>query len=227
MDPVVYLSIDDVGPSLRYLTRNRPESLFALRFYGKLREWHRRFGVRFNLYCFTRLADFTISQVLDSYAQEFRESGEWLRFGFHGQANVPFLQTRAFREEFDLFQENALRLGMAGTDILRVHCWRATPEQEVFLRQRGIRVLLSPDEPGLPYDSGGTWLENGLEHWRTDVRFEHLTELTEETLRIGRKRIAAFTHEWAFDNCADRIEKALTLYKENGYRFCVNANLKL
>jgi len=45
----VYLSIDDVGASLRYLTRSRPDSLFDMRFYGKLREYHMRFGAGFCL----------------------------------------------------------------------------------------------------------------------------------------------------------------------------------
>lgn len=220
MDRRVYFSIDDAGPSLRYLTRSGEESIFALRFYGRLREWHRRFGARFDLYCFSRLEDFSLSLVPDRYAEEFRENGDWLRFGFHGLPGMPFLKTAAYQEEYALFRENAQRLGMAGTDVLRVHYWNASPEQAEFLRRQGIRVLLAKDDPEAPGDPGGTWVENGLERWRTNVRFERLPAVTEEALYLGRERVVAFTHEWAFDGCADLIEEALTLYQRNGYRFC-------
>ncbi len=220
MDRQVYLSIDDVGPSLRYLTRSRPDSLFDMRFYEKLREYHMRFGAGFCLYCFSRLEDFAICEIPERYAEEFRENGEWLRFGFHGRGDTPFYQTRGFREEFALFRETARRLDMAGTDILRVHCWRAAPEQSAFLREQGIHVLLSPDRPDPLHDPGGVFFEDGLEHWPTGVRFEALTAVNEETLRIGAERVVAFTHEWAFEERAPQIEEALALYKRHGYELC-------
>jgi len=161
-----------------------------------------------------------ISEIPERYAEEFRESGEWLRFGFHGRGDMPFWHTRDFREEFALFRETAHRLNMAGTDILRVHCWRAAPEKSAFLREQGIRILLSTDRPDPLCDPGGTFFEDGLEHWRTDVRFEDLTAVNEGTLRIGAQRVVAFTHEWVFEERARQIEEALALYKSNGYELC-------
>lgn len=52
---IAHYSIDDVWKSLRYLERNRPKSLFDMRFFGTLKGFHERFQVRFSLYCIMKM----------------------------------------------------------------------------------------------------------------------------------------------------------------------------
>jgi hypothetical protein len=215
----VHISIDDVGASLRYLTMARMNSLFDLRLYGKLVEWHEKYDAKFSLYCFALADQFMISEIPDFYARDFSVSADWLKLGYHGKCTVPFAEEAGYEAGFDLVDNTLTRLGAGKTDTLRLHCWRATPEQKEFLRRKGVAALLYYDDDCLRYDENDTFLHCGLIHRRTRVRFENISEVTSDALCVGRKNIAAFTHEWCFDKEAEKMEIALRFYKEHGYEF--------
>lgn len=217
---VVHISIDDVGNSLKWLTDNRPISLFDMRLFGKMKQWHEFYGAKFTLYCFALIDSFLISEVPLRYAEDFNNASDWLKFGFHGKrGNCRFAEETGYEAGFELVDQTITRLGGGTTDILRLHSWQGTPEQKRFLAGKGIRTLLYPDDDGLGYDDTDVFHDCGLTHWRTRVWYEKIDSINEQSIFVGKQHIAAFTHEWCFDKEADKIEKSLAIYRYNGYEF--------
>lgn len=152
------MSIDDIGKSLRWLSYNKPNSIFDMRLYGQLKQWHDTYNARFSLYCFAMLDDYLITEMPDTYADELGKSGDWLKFGFHGKNNSRFFDEKGYKAGYALFVKAAENAGMPVTDTIRLHNWLASDEQKTFLHTQGIHTLLYPDDERFPYsDQDGSF----------------------------------------------------------------------
>ncbi|MDR3301789.1 MAG: hypothetical protein LBT01_04565 [Spirochaetaceae bacterium] len=217
-----HLSVDDVGESLRRLASatNATNGLFDIAFFNTIKKWHERFGIKITLYCYALANDFIISEIPSCYRRDFVQNASWLKFGYHAKCAKPFIEETGYKAGFNLFNDTIKRLGAGKTNTLRLHYWQANPEQKKFLRSKGVRTLLTKDDDSLPYNENDIFQSEGLMHRRTRIRFENIdTVITPEVLQIGNKYIVAFTHEWCFDKEAEKIERALQLYSEHGYKF--------
>jgi len=216
----VHFSIDDIGQSFKWLTTNRPKSLFDMRLYGQLKTLHEKFGTIFTLYCFALVEQFLISEIPSAYSAEFKANAHWLKIGFHGKCgNYPFAQETGYREGFELVDKTIERLSAGKTNILRLHSWQATPDQKKFLFEKGVFTLLYPDDDCLRYGSNDEFTHCSLTHRRTRVCLERSEEINDRTLHIGREQIAVFTHEWCFERVSGKLEESLKIYRDNGYEF--------
>jgi hypothetical protein len=216
---IIHFSIDDVCRAFRYLTKNRPASIFDMRLFGTLREWHNEFGLLVSLYCFNEMDNFMFSQIPKEYAEDFRASCDWLKIGFHGKCgNYPFKHEVDYIAGFESMEQTISRLGMGKTNILRLHTWQATQSQKKFLAERGIKILLYPNDD-TEYDKNDAFNDGIITHWRTRVWFEKIELITENSLCVGLKRICAFTHEQHFECEIEKIQKALKIYGRAGYEY--------
>ncbi len=215
----IHFSIDDVGRSLGWLTANRPQSIWHMRLFSKLREWHERFGLITTLYCFTNEYGFNIADMPGEYAGELKSCATWLRFGYHGNSDTPFAEERDYEAGFYLFRSAMERLGAGGTDTLRLHNWLATGDQKRFLAKEGVRALLYPDDDAFPYDERDCFLDGGIMHKRTRVRFDSIQDADMKTLHLNRREVCAFAHEWCFEENAGKIERSIRLYRDMGFEF--------
>jgi hypothetical protein len=214
------MSIDDVGGSSCWRMHNKPSNMFDMPLFGKLRDWHNEYGAKFTMYVFAMIDNFNISENLESYAHELSENNNWLRFGYHGNRGLAFSSETDYQEGFELVKSTLSKFGAGTTDILRLHSWLATSAQKEFLRAEGkVRTLLYPDDDSFGYDAADLFIDCGLLHRRTNIWFEKMEAINEETLVIGRPYICAFTHEWCFEAMADRIERSLRIFRKNGYEF--------
>lgn len=217
--PQLHLSIDDIGKSLTWLAQNKPDSIFDMRLFGTLLQWHKEYEAKFTLYCFPIDSSILTKEMLLSYANEFQLNSNWLRFGYHGRGEKQFYDDEQYKNDFLNFNMARQQLKMGRTAIIRLHYWLANDEQKNFLSQHGVRILLYPDRESIPYGEDDTFYDENLEYWKTGVRFEALEAINNETLQIGKKRVVAFTHERFFDKEKEKIENALCLYKMKGYCF--------
>lgn len=215
----IHLSIDDIGKSLTWLARYKPDSIFDMRLYGTLLQWHKEYKAKFTLYCFPIDSNILTQEMLLSYVDEFRINSNWLRFGYHGRNEIRFCNDGQYKDDFLNFNRVARQLEMGRTATIRLHYWLANDEQKRFLFQHGIRTLLYPDIESIPYGKDDTFYDGNLEYWKTGVRFETLEVINNDTLQIGKKRVVAFTHERFFDKEKEKMEKAFYLYKMKGYFF--------
>ena len=217
----VHLSIDDVGKSLRWISNERPASIFGARFFGTLRRWHEQYNAMFTLYAYLEIESFSITDFPLQYVDDFRKNAHWLKLGYHGNSTISFIEETDYEKGFVQFNNAASRLNAGKTDTLRLHYWKATPQQKDFLSRSGVSCLLYPDDSGLPYGENDTFYDCGLLHRRTRVRFENIDEITPHSLAIGREHVDAFTHEWCFDEVASKMENAMEIYSKHGYGFIV------
>jgi hypothetical protein len=215
----VHISVDDVEKSLAWLINNQPNSIFDSTFFDELRKWHNEFGAVFTLYIFSETEHFKVTDIPIRYAHEFSSNSNWLKFGYHSNSHIPFVQEKDYEKGFRLVEQKLNELGAGKTDILRLHYWHVTSEQKIFLRNNGVSCLLYPDDEALPYDEDDSFCDNSLLHKRTRIRFENLTITDSTSLDIGRCHIIAFTHEWCFPSIIQTLENALRIYSENGYKF--------
>ena len=215
-----HFSIDDVGRSLRWLTKTRPASFFDMRLFGKLQEWRHKYGLLTTLYCFATIDEFDLMQIPQEYAKEFEANSDWLKLGFHGKSgDYPFSQESDYVEGYNTAAAAISNLGAGTTNMLRLHSWVATDKQKRLLLDVGVETLLYPDNEDLPYDCNGEFVQDGITHKRTDVWFEKLPSLSPVSLCVGNKEVIAFTHEWCFDHEAEKIDEALSIYRNHGYSF--------
>ena len=186
-----------------------------MRFFGKLHDFKERFGLKITLYCFWEIGDgLTFCDIPGRNMYEFSENSKWLNFGFHSKNYEPFYQSFSWEESFDEFTKCVKHFEIGGTDILRLHYWKATEKQKRKLSSKGILTLLSPP------NSKELYYENGIYYRRTNTYFEKVNEnITDSILEIGNSCLIAFTHEKSFENQISKIEVALKFYKKNNYCF--------
>ena len=94
----IHLSIDDIGKSLTWLANYKPDSIFDMRLYGTLLQWHKEYEAKFTLYCFPIDSNILTQEMLLSYADEFRINSNWLRFGYHGRNETRFCDDGQYAE---------------------------------------------------------------------------------------------------------------------------------
>jgi hypothetical protein len=196
-------------------------SIFTPPFFAELKKLHDKYDAKFTLYCYAFTGQFLISEIPSFFRQEFKTNKDWLKLGFHQKCDMPFLEEEGYAAGFELVERTVKRLRCGRTNTLRLHSWKANPEQKNFLRNKGVTTLLTEDDDSLPYNDDDFFISQGIVHRRTRVRFENLNVINPSTLAIGRKHIVAFTHEWCFADTAEKIEKALSLYRKHGYEFIV------
>lgn len=215
----VHFSIDDVGSSLEWLAHNRPNSIFDMRFFGKLRYLHEKYGTKISLYCFPLCEELLSADCIEQYYNEFYENSDWLKFAYHGRSEMRFCDNEAYVGDIEKFIGDAKKIGMSLTDIIRLHYWDATEEQKNYLKAIGIHAILYRNDDSIQYNERDFFIDGGVQHWRTTVQFERIKEINYKTCGIAAERIVAFTHENKFEQNFDKIESALKIYIDNGYEF--------
>ncbi len=96
MEKQAFFFIDDVIWCLRDIAREKPKSIFDNAFFGMLKKAHDDYGMTVQLNLFYRTdffygeeKEFTLSQMPDTYKNEFEEASSWLRFAFHAKQEFP------------------------------------------------------------------------------------------------------------------------------------------
>ena len=82
----MHISFDDVALCLKNLSKNNYDSLYDEPFFGWLKDLHDRYGAKFSLYVYPAASN--LSNVPDTYAAEFSDASDWLKFGIHAPIDV-------------------------------------------------------------------------------------------------------------------------------------------
>ena len=235
----VHFSIDDCLNSLRFLTENQHQftSIFDLDFYGKLREYHNKYNASFSLYLFEEKNGFQIQDVCTKYKREFEENKDWLRFGFHGSERLESLSSE---ESFPVFCEaykntkNALNnfaSDQAWVDLIRLHRYQATSQEVAFLREQGIKGLLTAhDDERISYDltsdetaivnCQGTFNKNDIKYQKTNLCVEFMSDELEELVCYeDKEELVIFAHEWKFKQKINKLDKIMEWLEANSFTF--------
>ncbi len=197
----VHFSIDDVCDTLRWCAYNQPKSIFDMDFFGDLKKWHEKHGIKATLYCFFKNKDFCVTQLPDRYCEELRKEHDWLRLAYHGSMDEK-AGKEVFQQEKEAFEKI---LGREDVSAIRLHRWNAP--KGVVDNMTG--VLLCPDHHEcLPYDlsveewdrlkSTGTIEKGKRTYWITDFRFDNMEKADELDRFVEKERLIIFGHEWMY-----------------------------
>lgn len=236
---VAHISIDDVSKCFNNLCEDsmKYESIFEEPFFSYLKELHDDFNCTLTCYCFEKDCDYNISKMPSKYAREFTENSDWLKFGFHGikpsshkPNNVKYSE---FTTAFSNFQKEVGRFASCHNiaTMLRLDYFYATPGEVLFLRNNGVRTLLSADDDRrnyyLPYQKNRQLINensihyDGLKYLRTNIRIEN-TDFPYLNILRNRERdtLVIFTHEWKLDRINKyKLRRMIKILKEQNYKF--------
>ncbi len=142
--------IDDNIYCLRDIQSKNLKSLFDSEYMGRLREFHRQYGVKFMLNMFYRTPekDFCLSDFSNRYRSEWRDNADWLQMAFHAREEFPdrsflTMSREQLAADIDLIQNEIVRIAGEGS-LAPTTClhWGAIDREmlSLFVR-RGTKVF--------------------------------------------------------------------------------------
>lgn len=236
---VAHISIDDVSKCFNNISEDSAKyrSIFDEPFFSFLKELHDDYNCAFTCYCFVNDSDFNVSQIPNKFARELTDNSDWLKFGFHGikpsihkPTNVKYLE---FASAFSHFQKEVMRFASSHNiaSILRLDYYYATSGEVVFLKNNGVRTLLSADDDRrsyyLPFQRNKQLINknsihyDGLKYLRTNIKIEN-TVFPYINILQNRERdtLVIFTHEWKLGRLNKyKLRRTIKILKEQDYKF--------
>ena len=141
---------DDCCFFLRWITLNRPQSIFDEMFLKRLRDIHNKYGSKFmlNLFYHDDHHDFCIADMPSDYKAEFQANADWLKLSFHAKSEFPdrpyqHADQAKLAADFDLIHQEICRFAGEEAFIppMVIHWAITNPENFAVLKQRGTKCL--------------------------------------------------------------------------------------
>lgn len=212
-----HISIDDVSHVFSDLSRNADsyESIFQNSFLSHLKEMHDTYGLKVTLYSYETADTFSISRFPRKYHDDFINSSDWLRIGFHYispnfSKDIPAINVMESYRRFN----NALSIIADPSVIaksLRLHYFFGTDSLITFINNwGGVNTLLTADDPRISYDltppqdsilkTNGIFRKNGITYIPTTLRIENFATPHAIARHLSKKdTVVVFTHEWIIE----------------------------
>lgn len=204
----VHLSLDDFSEALASLSETKTASVYDQPTFHWLKSMHEATGAKFTLYTYARAKTWKIGDVPPGVWKELAANG-WVKVGLH--ASRPESQNEDLAElhealvDFEKAVPPELRAA-----TLRLHYYNAPREAIPFLREHGVRTLLSAHDNRISYSlpraandsllAAQRLLRDSLEYERTDFRSElSLFPIFDVWSRLRDDKLVVFTHEWTLD----------------------------
>lgn len=205
---MIHYSIDDFIDAFLDLSENNYHSIWEQKTFAGLKELHDTYGMSFSGYAFYRTDRGCLSQVPDRYAEEFKATAGWLKFGFHGTEYATNYGSKKFpspdaiddyhraKQDYEQVVNELLRITGSEASIdkcPRIHYYAGTLEDCRGFRDAecGITGLISAEDDRECYylDEKAHEVLNaknyyrdeklGLDFYRTCIRLENVATLAE------------------------------------------------
>ncbi len=214
----IHFSVDDVINCFENLTinENRYGSAFDEPFLAYIKSLHKKYNARVSLYCFYEKEGFSLADCTEKFADEFKESSGWLKFGFHAEKSA---KDNTFDGGgYEMFVSQIERI--TGT----LNCLTQTVRLDYFSGGKrfvesisdgntrcGIRQLLCADSNSRDsyyldsvqkseLNKNELLFADNLTFVKTDFRFDdtkNFMELFSENK--DESEVVVFTHEWLLE----------------------------
>lgn len=239
---VFHLSFDDVIACLEDISINEYKSIFDNSFFAWLKSLHNQYGCVISLYVYYENDDFSLTQCTDNYLDEFRENGDWLRFGFHARNGaMSYNENAIYYDYIKTICELERIVGSEQIDnVIRIHGFEGKKEEIADLvkaDQQPIIGLLTADDNRLSYyldERRNSFIychdeledeELGLKFASTDMRIEYISSIEDKIEELQTDSwnnqlgdLVIFSHEWAINTKTKyKIEKLCDYARNNGY----------
>ena len=86
----IHFSVDDAINCFENLTRNEKkyDSAFEEPFFAWIKSLHEKYDAKVSLYCFYEKEGFSLADCTELFADDFKASSGWLKFGFHAEKAI-------------------------------------------------------------------------------------------------------------------------------------------
>ncbi len=141
-------TVDDNIRFLKELTETAPVSLFCHPYAAMLRRLHENYDLKIQLNLFYQTEGFTLSQMTDRYAEEWRACSPWLKLSFHSREETvcPYEKSDYWEvyEDACAVQREILRFASRESlaKTTTVHYCQTTEEGLRALADVGVQGLL-------------------------------------------------------------------------------------
>lgn len=234
MEKISYFFIDDVIWTFRDIARKNPKSLFDNEYMKMLKKAHDDNGLTVQLNLFYRTDffygndEFTLSEMPDTYKDEFQANKNWLRLAFHAKQEFPdYPHVNATYEDvkavFETIKKEVERFAGPGcySDVLCTHWLPLSKEACQALADCGIRLVaptaghkweFDGDESKLPYGHAAR-----LKHNRQPETMLYTRETNDERIRAS---ICGYNHvsNEEFEKCRGKNSSIKDKELNIGYR---------
>lgn len=211
--PYMHLSVDDCITSFQWIAQNSPTSIFEDARFAVYKEMHDKYGACISIYCFyeTSGGSFNLTQMPDTYKQEFIDNSDWLKIGFHGvdsTTNYTTIDTTTGVEHYNRIVNEIYRFaGYSSIDNMpRFSMFKGNNDLFTELKEYGLVGVLTAD----------------------DTRTDNSGLSTSERTALGlcddyynfSREFYYIKSEWRLDttNATQVIEQLETLYKSQNNR---------
>lgn len=215
----VHISLDDVKGIFKVLANGTCDSIFQTRTLKYLKTMHELYGVQIYLFCTYKDGEYSLENVPDCYADEFRQNLDWLKFGFHCyQEKSIYSEMDAvdFERYFKMFHEQIKRITGQEEHVtaLRIHGFWGNEKICRNLQEHGLTTLFTADDDRKSYyldqkaenilRDHGVYFDpvQNLRFVRSVTRLENAADIMGEMQarqKTGWDTISIFTHEWQMD----------------------------
>ena len=141
-------TMDDNILFFKNIAENKPKSIFENPYLAMLFRLHQRFDLKVQLNLFYQTEGFDLSQMPDTYKNEWAENSDWLKLSFHSKddSENPYISS-GYDEVFaDCDAVNREILRFAGEKTLAktttIHYAKATKEGISAVADNGVKGLL-------------------------------------------------------------------------------------
>lgn len=158
MEKISYFFIDDVIWVFRDIARQKPNSIFDNAYMKMLKRAHDDNGLTVQLNVFYRTDffygndEFTLSEMPDTYKEEFQANKDWLRLAFHAKQefpDYPYVNAtyQDVKDNFETIQREVERFAGPGcySDVLCTHWLPLSKDACRAIADCGIRIVTSSD----------------------------------------------------------------------------------
>ena len=172
-------STDDNCRFLAEIAKNRYDSIFDAPYMALWRDMHEEYGTRVQHNLFFEHDGFDLTQMPDSYRDEWRANADWMRLTFHSGASQPrnpYIDATGEQivQDYDLVTREIQRF--AGPELLSpfttIHWGEVTLEGCRALRERGVVGLVGyfifrDGRPAVSYYLGAEMAQymNAHDYW--------------------------------------------------------------
>ena len=215
-DYFMHISFDDVEICLNNLKNNNYNSLFDEPFFNWLKDLHDDYGAVFSLYTYNNI----INNVPNTYANEFQNNSDWLKFGLHADSSSSTLTDYSYtnaKNSWNTFVSNVIRVTGTTNSIDRMPRLHYFAGNENALKgfkdaNSGALGFLSSDDNRISY-----YFDSSIRDYLYNN--DHITDTENNLVFISTKMRA----DWFLPNFSSNNQyKTPThnnMYDELEYRF--------
>lgn len=216
----IHFSVDDVIGCFENLTKNEGKynSAFDEPFFAYIKSLREKYNVKVSLYCFYEKEGFSLKDCTEKFADDFKASSGWLKFGFHAEKSGNVKNFNRGGSDYKMFVNQIERITGTSDCIAKTVRLDYFSGDKKFIEaitdkssKNGIRQLLCADSSNrysyyldeiqkTELNKNELLFADDLIFVKTDFRFDDVKNFRRLFYENkDESEVVVFTHEWLLE----------------------------